>query len=81
MSLLDNLGNNTQQSQTQSTQNNMIANLNKVSQLVRSRNMNPRDLAMNFLNQSNKQVNSQLKQFLHNSGVSDEQMQQAGLNL
>lgn len=79
MSLLDSLGGNSVP-KSNGAVNHRMNNMQYLSKLLSSKNINPRDLALNMINQ-NSNLNSKLREFLNNNGISNEQIQQAGINI
>lgn len=80
MSLLDSLGQNNTQTTKNNTNNNIAHSMKYVSALLKGRNMNARDVAINMINQ-NRNMSGQLKEFLISNGVTDEQLRQNGINI
>lgn len=78
MSLLDSIGTN---NVTRQPGMNKQQAISKIIGLLRSSNKSPKDLAMQMINNSGGSNNKQLLDFLHNCGISDDEIKSNGLNL
>lgn len=89
MSLLDSLGGSSNisnssigmgQQVVNNRRDNRMNNLRYMYNLLIGKNINIKDTAINLLNQNSK-LNSQLKVFLNNNGVTDDTLKSMGINL
>lgn len=60
--------------------NNMVGAMKQIAGLLSMRNESAKEVAMKLLGQSNPEMMGQLKAFLKQNGVTDEQLINAGLN-